>query len=311
MLPARIFTLLACCLLLSCGAVAQVTDRKLTKDVEDLLRDFHGVAGVYIKHLKSGKVVAINADTIFPTASMVKIPILAGIMDKIDRKELDYHQNVLYRDSLLYPGEDILGSFRDSQQIQLSKVVMLMLTTSDNTASLWLQQLAGTGTRINELMQANGLAQTRVNSRTPGREGQRSLYGWGQTTPREMVLLMEKIYRGGLINPSVSAQMLRMLGRNYWDEEALSQIPPYIFTASKNGAVNQSRSETILVMAPSGPYIFSVITKNQADESWEPGNEGFVLARKLSRLLWSYFEPSSNWKPYLDVSGKPVRSGDK
>jgi beta-lactamase class A len=34
---------------------------------------------------------------------------------------------------------------------------MLMLTMSDNTASLWLQTLAGTGTRINELMDSLGL----------------------------------------------------------------------------------------------------------------------------------------------------------
>jgi beta-lactamase class A len=120
-----------------------------------------------------------------------------------------------------------------------------------------------------------------------------------------MVLIFEKLYRGEIINRSVSEKMLRLLGRNYWDEEALSQIPPYIFTASKNGAVNQSRSETILVMAPSGPYVFSIITRNQKDERWEPDNEGWVLARKLSALLWNYFEKDSGWKSNTDFSGVP------
>jgi beta-lactamase class A len=203
----------------------------------------------------------------------------------------------------LYPGEDILGSFKDSQTIELSKVIMLMLTTSDNTASLWLQQIAGTGSSINQIMDSIGLKDTRVNSRTPGREANRTLYGWGQTTPREMSLLFEKLYRGEIINRTVSEKMLRLLGRNYWDEEALSQIPPYIFTASKNGAVNQSRSETILVMAPSGPYVFSIITKNQKDETWNPDNEGWVIARKVSTLLWNYYEPGSDWKPPIDTKG--------
>ncbi len=268
---------------------------------------FRGVAGVYVKNLRTGKTVSYQADTVFPTASMVKIPILIGIMDKINRGELQYHQELLYRDSLLYSGEDILGSFKDSQQVQLSKVIMLMLTTSDNTASLWLQQLAGTGTRINELMEQAGYAKTRVNSRTPGREADRNQFGWGQTTPREMATLMESAYKGGIISPEISSWIIRLLGRNYWDEEALSQIPPYIFTASKNGAVNRSRSETILVMAPHGPYVFSVITKDQVDESWAPDNEGFVLARKLSKMLWNYFEPGSTWKPYLDVKGTTTK----
>jgi beta-lactamase class A len=99
--------------------------------------------------------------------------------------------------------------------------------------------------------------------------------------------------------------MIRLLGRNYWDEEALSQIPPAVFVASKNGAVDRSRSETILVMAPHGPYIFSILTKNQTDTTWNPENEGWVLARKLSILLWKYYEPKSSWKPGISVYGKP------
>ena len=77
---------------------------------------------------------------------------------------------------------------------------MLMLTTSDNTASLWLQKLAGGGARINEILDSAGLKATRVNSRTSGRENNRTQYGWGQTTPYEMAILMEKIYKGQINN---------------------------------------------------------------------------------------------------------------
>lgn len=299
----RTYLLIVSCFLVSV-LFAQKTDKALEKRIESLLVGFKGQVGVYVKNLKTNKVAAINADSVFPTASMIKVPILIGLFDKIERKELDFHQKLVYRDSLLYEGEDILGSFKDSQSIELSKVIMLMLTTSDNTASLWLQQIAGTGTRINQILDSSGIKYTRVNSRTLGRELNRSLYGWGQTTPRDMTLLFEKLYYGQYYNRAASEKMLRLLGRNSWDEEALSQIPPYVFTASKNGAVNQSRSETILVMAPTGPYVFSIITKNQADERWDLDNEGWVLARKLSTLLWEYFVPGSGWTPSCDVNGK-------
>ena len=270
-----------------------------------LLQDFHGRAGVCVKNLRTGRIAAIGADTLFPTASMVKIPILLGVMNKIDAGELQFHQPMIYRDSLLYPGVDILGSFRSGEKIELSKLLMLMLTMSDNTASLWLQSLAGGGTRINQLLDSLGFVHTRVNSRTPGREENRSLYGWGQSTPAEMVRLLEKIYRGDVfLKKHSTEEMLRLLGRDYWDEEALSQIPPFVFVASKNGAVDHSRSETILAMAPHGPYIFSIMTKDLADTSWDPTNEGWVLARKLSRLLWNYYEPRSGWEPSQSVDGK-------
>jgi beta-lactamase class A len=37
------------------------------------------------------------------------------------------------------------------------------------------------------------------------------------------------------------------------------------------------------------PYIFSIFTKNNKDGSWGDNNEAWVLAKKLSALLWLYF----------------------
>lgn len=268
---------------------AQKVDKKLQHQIQETIKGFHGDIGIFIKNLKNNKIVSINADTIFPTASIVKIPILIGIMDKINKGELQYHQVLMYKDSLLYPGVDILGSFKDTEKIELSKVMMLSLTMSDNTASLWLQSLAGGGSRINQLLDSFRLLYTRVNSRTSGRENNWKEYGWGQTTPKEIALLLEKISNGEIINKERSAQMLRLLGRNYWDEYALSQIPSDVFVASKGGAVDESRNEVLFVNGKKVRYIFSVFTKNNKDQSWNPTNEAWELTRKLSKITWDYF----------------------
>lgn len=267
----------------------QKKDRKLEKEITAAIQNFNGKVGIYCINLKNHKTVSINADTIFPTASMVKIPILIGIMDKFNKGELDYHQELIYRDSLLYPGVDILGAFRDSSKIELSKVMMLSLTMSDNTASLWLQSYAGTGSRINQILDSIGIKTTRVNSRTPGRRDAQMAYGWGQTTPREMATLMKMIAEGEIISSEASAKMLRLLGRNYWDEEAVSQIPSDVFVASKNGAVNESRSEVMFVNGRKARYIFCICTKENKDESWLPTNEAWVMTRKISKLIWDRY----------------------
>jgi beta-lactamase class A len=276
---------------------AQPVDKKLQKEVEKLIAGFNGDIGVYIKNLKNNKIVAINADTVFPTASKVKIPILIGIMDKISKGELAPDLKLVYRDSLYYAGVDILGSFKQDEKIELNKLLMLMLTMSDNTASLWLQTLAGTGTQINELMNQYGFKETRVNSRTTGRENFRTINGWGQSTPREMATLVEKIYKGEVISKAACDKMLRLLNRNYFDEVAISQIPPYATVYSKNGAVNQTRNEVLLVKGAHSLYAFAVMSKNNKDESWEPDNEAWELIRKISSLLWNYFEPKDKWVP--------------
>ena len=276
------------------------TDKKLTQKLQMLVNNFKGDVGIYVQNLRTDKVASINADTIFPTASMIKVPIMCGVFDKIEKKELSYHQNLTYRDSLIYAGEDILGSFKDGEKIQLSKVQMLSITTSDNTASLWLQKLAGSE-NINQWLSENGFENTRLNSRTAGRQAYQKLYGWGQTTPKEMALLVKKIRDGQAVSPAASERMYRNMVRIYWDAEALSEIPPHIQAASKQGAVNRSRSEVVLVNAPHGDYVFCIATKNQKDESWTSDNEGYRLIRNLSKLLWNYYEPKSTWKPALGL----------
>lgn len=269
----------------------------LESELRALVRDFKGVAGIYVEHLSTGETIAIQADSLFPTASMVKIPILVGIFAKLETGELTYDAPMLYDTTYVYPGTDVVGQLTHGAEISLHKAAFLMMSFSDNTASLWLQHLAGTGTVINEHMAAIGLRHTRVNSRTPGREEIRLQYGWGVTTPREMATLMTKIHRGEVVSPAASEEMMRLMSKSLWDKEALSALPPHIAAASKQGAVSHSRSEVVLVHSPTGPYVFCVITKNQEDRSWNVDNAGYVLLRDVSGTVWKHFAPNDTWTP--------------
>ncbi|HEU5054776.1 MAG TPA: serine hydrolase [Hanamia sp.] len=273
------------------------TDKKLEKQLRELLDKFHGTAGVYVRNLKTGKEAAINADTIFPTASIVKIPILVGVFKKINEGDYTYHQSFTYRDSIARGGSGLMQFFKDSTPTDLRTMVSLMLAHSDNTAAVWCEKLAGGGTEINSWLKDNEFKYTRVNARTAGREQENKEYGWGQTTPREMANLLTMIREKKVVSPAASEIMYRALTKAFWDEYALSQIPPYVQAASKQGMVNDSRSEAVLVNAPHGDYVFYIATKNNQDQRWVTDNEAWQLARDVSALLWNYFEPHYGWKP--------------
>lgn len=286
-----LFVLAAAC------AAAPPPLSSLDGDLRALAAKVRGDVGIYVRDLQSGEEWALAADEPFPTASLIKVPILGALLARVDRGELDYHQQLTWTKDRLYPGEDLLGSFADGQRVELSKVAMLMITTSDNSASLWCQELAGTGTAINEWLAAQGLATTRVNSRTKGREAEQKEFGWGVTTPREMCELLVRARDGALGSRAMGEELQRCLARIYWDAEALSVLPPSVHTLSKQGAVDRSRSEVVLVHAPRGDYVFCVITKNQADTSWKSDNEGFVLLRAVSARLWRHFAPERPYEP--------------
>lgn len=275
-------------------------DAVLERQLLALAARVRGDVGIYVRHLRTGRGVAIRADEVYPTASMIKVPIMIAIHHAVARGALHYTDTLLWRDSLRYNGEDdLFNHLRDSSRLALPIIQLLSITTSDNAASLWLQGLVG-GAAINAWLAANGFDSTRVNSRTPGREEARKRYQWGQTTPREMAELLVRIRDRKAVSPAASDAMYRALTRIYWNGESLSQLPPWVQAASKQGSVDRSRSEVVLVNAPGGDYVFCVITRNQLDERYTADNEGWVLQRAVSALLWKHFEPGH---PYAPAAG--------
>jgi beta-lactamase class A len=298
-----IFILTAILSISSLSCNKNISKESLQPLLEKAVIGFHGQVGLYVYYPKTGMEAGLNMDSIFPTASMIKVPILCKLWDKINAKQLSPDSLIhFYADSLHYPwkGEDALSRFGPGEDIFVRNLMTHMITFSDNHASLYLQDLAGTGTAINEFLSKQGFVNTRVNSRTPGREAAREIYGWGQTSPREMANIVLKIRNGEMVSPAASEAMYRHLTRQFWNGEALSQIPPYIQVAAKTGAVDQSKSEVDFVNAPHGDYVFCIITKNQKDTAWTRTNEGNMLIRKVSALLWNYFEPGYNWKPLAE-----------
>jgi beta-lactamase class A len=298
----RIIPLIWTLLLLAAAArgntlVPERTDEALDARIRELIRPFGGTVGVYVRHLATGRTVAIRADETFPTASLVKVPILIGLFDRIERDELGYHKVLVYSVAERQPTGGVLNAFKDGEEVDVALLATLMLQFSDNDASLWCQELAGGGAAINVWLERNGFVNTRVNSRTPGREADKQRWGWGQSTPREMAELFVRIHARRAVSPAADEEMIRVLSRNYWDGNGLAQIPPTVHVMSKGGAVSAARSEAVLVDAPSGAYVFCIMTRDQHDQEFGRENAGQVLRRDLSRMLWQYFEPGYGWTP--------------
>jgi beta-lactamase class A len=282
------------------AAPAPRTDPVLAATLDSLVQGFGGTVGVYVRHLPSGAGAAINPDSVFPTASLVKVPILLALYDQVAQGRLDLDARVPYPDTLNYryvEATDVAGYMAAGDTLPLSELAFLMLTVSDNVASLWIQALVGGGAAVNEWLAAHGFQHTRVNSRTPGREEARGRYGWGQTTPREMAEALVMIREGRAVSPRASDEMYRLLTKTYWDDLALSQIPPTVQAASKQGFVDRSRSEVLLVNSAGGDYVLAIITRDQADQSYDADNEGHRLIRAVSRAVYRHFNPSDPWRP--------------
>lgn len=275
---------------------------ELKAKMEAVARGFHGVLG-YSLHFRGKPEVRISnlGDEPFPTASTVKTAVMCEALHQVEQGKLKWTDPITVQSTTESREEGGPAYFfRDGAAMPLPEWLHLMITMSDNTATIRLRDLLGMGP-INTWLSDHGFKQTKIlNGRETDALGLRTLqqqWGLGMTTPNEMGRLFELIRDNQAGSPASCDRMLRILSHQYWDDGIASQVPPDVRTASKSGALDETRSDVCLVFAPAGEYVLAVYTKDQKDQRWTADNEGTQAIRRLSSLVWKHFHPKHPWQP--------------
>jgi beta-lactamase class A len=276
--------------------------RELQAQMEELARGFHGVLG-YSFHLrgKSDERLSFRGDERFPTASTIKTAIMAECLHQIEQGKLKIGDELPVQPSTASREEGGPGFFlKDEAKLPLGEWLHLMITLSDNTATINLRDRLGQR-NVNDWLDAHGFKDTRLlNGRETDSLGLRPLqrqYGLGMTTPNDMVRLFEMIRDNQAGSPASCDRMQRLLSHQYWDNCILSQVPPDAAAMAKSGALDECRSDVAIFRTPAGEVVLAVYTRDQKDQRWVQDNEGVAAIRKLAALVWHHYDPGHTWSP--------------
>lgn len=264
----------------------------LKKHLDAICQGFHGRLGYCLKVLKTGETISFRGDERFPTASTIKTGVMVAAVQMVDEGLLKWTDK--------QPVPPLSGreasmwsySFRDGISLDVDGWVNLMITVSDNTATIVLRRWL-VSEKINERLAKLGLPNTKVlQNGMAAVEDQRlrGMFGLGMTTPIEMNRLLELIHRRQAASPAGCEKMLRILGRQYWDDGIGASVPPEIRVCSKSGAINRSRSDAAIVYS-SNSYILTVYTDSQKDQRWTSENEGSQAIVKIAKAVWAHLQP--------------------
>ena len=285
----------------ACTASAE-TLAELKARMDEVAESFHGTLG-YSLHFRGKPDTRISrlGDEPFPTASTIKTAIMVEVLHQIEQGKIKWTDMVEVQ-----PGVDdreeggFAYYFRDGTKIPVGQWVHLMITVSDNTATIRLRRLVGQG-NVNQWLTSHGFKVTKLlNGEQREELGLRPLqrkYGLGMTTPNEMLRLMEMIRDNKAGSPASCDRMMRILTHQYWDDGIIGQASPYTHSASKGGGIGGTRSDVAIVAAPKGEFVLTVYTRDQADESWTKMNEGNVAIRTLAAMVWRHYDPDKTWSP--------------
>ena len=287
----------AASLLLAAGhsASAQVLD-KLRAPLEKRIASHHGVVGLYVKDLTSGETLSINGREQFPSASVIKVPILVELFHNIERGTIKLSDPLIMLAADQRPGSGVLQFLSTPHTLTVADAAMLMIILSDNSATNLIIDKVGIR-NVNARMDSLGLRQTRLHAKvflgsstTIDTAGTRR-WGLGVTTPEEMGTLFERMYRGTAVSDTASKQMLNMLRRNFDYEEIPRLLPPGVSVAHKTGKLDASRSDCGIVYNNGKDYVLCIFTRDNQDRSWRIDTEARVTMGELARLVHEGISP--------------------
>jgi beta-lactamase class A len=292
LLPMSTLTAVAqCCPEKPAAEKQQVLWQKLQEELRAVDQGLDGVMGLAVKDLTSGETFFIHGDEIMPQASSIKIAVLADLYLQAQQGKLKLTDEYVVRSADLVTGSDImLGLTPGVTRLTLRDLATMMVAVSDNSATNVLIGRVGME-NVNAMLDSLGLHATRLRRQMmdlkAASEGRENV-----STPREMMTLLETIYRGKLLNKEMTADFIKMLS-THKESSLLQGLPDDAVAASKPGELEAVRNDSGIVLVKNRPYLLCVMTTYLKDEK-----AGSAAIRKIAALTYSYFDRVSRASEY-------------
>jgi hypothetical protein len=272
----------------------------IEQEITRLVEGFTGEAAFYALNLTTGAEIGYRPDRIMPTASTIKLLILAELFRQADAGmvELDQPLPIIAEDQR--GGSGILKDLSPSVSLSARDHATLMTALSDNISTAVLVRHLG-AEQIMASASEWGMADT--SATFMGTERQ-----YGASTPRDLVRLLMLIDTDAIGSPSASAAIRDILITQQYHEQ-LARYLPYsqynrtgaehrgdVIVRSKSGFSNGEaggiRVDAGLIELRGGPrYAICTMTEGSDDRLFGPEHDGAILNGKLSRLVFEAWRP--------------------
>lgn len=257
--------------------------QKLDATIHETDRSLDGVLGAYVLDLATNNSLALNADEVFPTASTIKIAILAELFHQAQRGKLNLNEIYTLQSSDLVGGSGIASALTPgTTKLTLRDVAALMISVSDNSMTNVLINRIGMD-NVNSLLDSLGLTHTRIRRKMmdikAASEGRENV-----STPREISQLLEALYKGKVLNKQFTEDFFNLLSVH--KESYIPRLlPEDLRIANKPGELEGVRNDCGLVFTGKRPYVLCVMSTYVRHE-----REAGDAIVKISLAAWQTFD---------------------
>lgn len=269
------------------------------EQVRALIDGFEGEVAFLARNLESGEEIGYRPERVMPTASTIKIVVLAELFRQVETDAVDLDATIEMLPEDRRGGSGILKDLSAGVLATVRDHATLMIALSDNTSTALLVRLLGRE-RILQSAREWGMTDTSAGfDRGPGGVAR----DYAASTPRDLVHLLGRIANDDLISAGACQAMRDILGTQQYHEQIARLLPfhqfaregyvhsgPLVvrsksgFMADDSGAV---RVDAGIVEISDGPrWVIALMTEGNPDRRFHPEHPGMVLNGRLSRLVY-------------------------
>ncbi len=257
--------------------------KQLQDKLQTMIEQHEGHAAVAFHDPETKEEILINTKDVFPSASLIKNPILAYFYDRVEAGDLSLDDKLVLTSEMKCGGDGILKEFVDGHELNLFEVATLMIIISDNAATNILIDKLGED-KINAyakdvLDMPDTDLQRRLMDLEAAKKGKDNF-----TTAADQLTFFKKLFYKDIVNEKVSEQMLDIYKRQQVTGRLDLYLPLETPTARKTGDLDYLEHDCGYVWKDGRPYIICVLT-----EKSETNKEGRELIGKINQAVFEAY----------------------
>lgn len=244
-------------------------------EIYRILADLDGIAGLYIEDCSTGELFTVNPDYVFPSCSVIKIPMLALLLSDVAEGKLAIDSPRKIAPVNRVAGTGILHELDKSYEPTLYTIAKMMIVMSDNMATNEIIDIIGID-RFNDWCRMQGHHNTTLMRKMMDfeaiKQGRNNYMSAGDAG-----MICSKIAARQYITPEISDTILSMmLSQQYRNKlpALIPAIPSYsgikgeipegnVLVANKTGdLVGIQHDVGIFELPDHRRYVISMFTAN-------------------------------------------------
>lgn len=229
---------------------------------------------IYVWEYDTQSYVNINADKIYPAASIIKLPVLIEMFREIEQGRFSLNDTIVLEDYYRASGSGKLQYSQGGIPHTMDYLARIMIENSDNSSTNMIMAKMGGMPEVNRAIRRWGLTNTHINNWLP------DLEGTNVTTARELAKMFYNIDKTNLLEPSSKRHIADYLGHVKNNRLLQAGLPSDAILLHKTGDIGFMLGDAGIVKTRSGKKYIVVILAKRPYNSYK-GKEFIVEASRI------------------------------